>query len=149
MICGNSDKQLKLLDCLNVEGSSQDLLLHVEGPHRLWLKKMKQYYFTLRLSEGRSVLPQDGKLYTPTTEGKHDRIGDTDSMSCSIPPPDVVLGLCMCQPFRQESLQHWITKLQERYPTLAKATIIYDLSELPVEDAGQESGASRSKQIKQ
>lgn len=56
-----------------------------------------------------------------------------------------MLGLCMCQPFQQESLQRWITKLQERYPTLSKATIIYDLSELAVEDASQESSAFNSK----
>lgn len=83
MIGGNSDKQLKLLDCLNVEGLSHDLLLHVEGPHRLWLKKTQQYYFTLRLSEGRGVLPQSGKLHTPANEGKHDRkTGDTVLIAC-------------------------------------------------------------------
>lgn len=76
-----------------------------------------------------------------------DWTGDIDSMSPSL-PSDVVLGLCMCKPFRQESLQLWINKLQERYPTLSKATIIYNLSEL-AEDASQESSTVRSKQIKQ
>lgn len=56
IIGGNSGKQLKLLEQLENEGLSRDTFLHVEGPHRLWLKKTKQYYFTLRLSEAREGL---------------------------------------------------------------------------------------------
>lgn len=56
IIGGNSSKQLKLLERLESEGLSQDTFLHVEGPHRLWLKKAKQHYFTLRLSEAKEEL---------------------------------------------------------------------------------------------
>lgn len=56
IVGGNSSKQLQLLERLESEGLSQDTFLHVEGPHRLWLKKTKQYYFTLRLSEGKEEL---------------------------------------------------------------------------------------------
>ena len=38
-----------------------------------------------------------------------------------------VLGVCMCHPGSQESLQDWLTALQETYPTLAKATVIYNI----------------------
>jgi hypothetical protein len=41
---------------LESEGHSKDIFLHVEGPRRLWLKKAKQYYFTLRLSEAKEEL---------------------------------------------------------------------------------------------
>lgn len=51
---------------------------------------------------------------------------------------DVVLGLCMCEPSSQESLQHWIKELQDQYSCLSKAAIIYDLSDPETVDA-QES----------
>ena len=53
VIGGNSLKQLQLLERLEGEGLSEGTFLHVEGPHRLWLKKMRQYYFTIRLSEAK------------------------------------------------------------------------------------------------
>lgn len=39
----------------------------------------------------------------------------------------------MCHPGSQESLQDWLGALQETYPTLAKATIVYNIrkTELP------------------
>lgn len=51
----------------------------------------------------------------------------------------MVLGLCMCWPFHRESLQRWIRVLQEKYPKLSTATIIYDTTELEVAQNGQES----------
>lgn len=42
--------------------------------------------------------------------------------------PGAVLGVCMCHPGSQESLQDWLSALQETYPTLAKATIVYNIS---------------------
>ena len=42
--------------------------------------------------------------------------------------PDVVLGVCMCNPPSQENLQCWIKELQERYSCLSNLNIIYDLS---------------------
>ena len=38
-----------------------------------------------------------------------------------------VLGVCMCHPGSQESLQDWLGALQDTYPTLAKATVVYDI----------------------
>lgn len=48
---------------------------------------------------------------------------------------DVVLGLCMCEPSSQESLQRWIRELQDKYSCLSKAAIIYDLSNSETVDA--------------
>ena len=33
----------------------------------------------------------------------------------------------MCQPACQESLQDWFAALQETYPSLAKATVVYNI----------------------
>lgn len=47
IISGSTEPQLKLLHSLG-EGCSTPLL-HVEGPHRLWLRKLQQFYYSLRL----------------------------------------------------------------------------------------------------
>lgn len=60
IICGNSVKQLQHLEDLGHEDLSSTTLLHVEGPHRLWIKKKPQHYFTLRISEGKEVLSKAG-----------------------------------------------------------------------------------------
>lgn len=50
IIAGNSELQVKLLDQLERVGLSPSALLHVEGPHRIWLKRVPQFYFSLRVS---------------------------------------------------------------------------------------------------
>ena len=41
--------------------------------------------------------------------------------------PGAVLGVCMCHPANQESLQDWLEALQQTYPSLAKATVVYNI----------------------
>lgn len=141
IISGNSSKQLKLLERLECEGLSDDVFLHVEGPHRLWLKKARQYYFTLRLSEGSEELSHSigqtidegwcdilfAPSVTPPPPPSSLHLSSLPP-SLSFLPPDVVLGICMCHPASQEGLQCWIRKVQERYSCLSKASIIYDIS---------------------
>ncbi len=43
------------------EGISANSFLHVEGPQRIWLKKVKQYYYTLRVMDEQSV-DKEGRL---------------------------------------------------------------------------------------
>ena len=52
-----SEKQQKFLDSLI---STSDLLLHVEGPHRLWLQKIPIFYYSLRVSD-QSNSQEEGK----------------------------------------------------------------------------------------
>ena len=47
ILASSTQRQLRRLQNLpNLKGR----LLHVEGPHRFWLKKIPQYYYTLELS---------------------------------------------------------------------------------------------------
>ena len=48
LLSASTLSQLKLLQSITKPG---DLLFHVEGPHRLWLRKIKQHYFSLKLSK--------------------------------------------------------------------------------------------------
>ena len=45
------------------EGISANAFLHVEGPQRIWLKKVKQHYYTLRVMDEQSV-DKDGRKKT-------------------------------------------------------------------------------------
>ena len=46
-----------------------------------------------------------------------------------------VLGVCMCDRHEERSsLQRWIGALQEKYPALSNATIIYDITETVTDD---------------
>ena len=56
MIGGNSDKQLERLKFFGGQSLPHETFLHVEGPHRLWMKKYKQFYFTLRIAGAREML---------------------------------------------------------------------------------------------
>ena len=47
IISGTTEHQLKIL--LSVGEGHSTPLLHVEGPHRLWLRKLQQFYYSLRL----------------------------------------------------------------------------------------------------
>ena len=46
---------------------------------------------------------------------------------CALITPGAVLGVCMCHPANQETLQDWLSALQETYPPLAKATVVYNI----------------------
>ena len=48
ILSGHSETQLQLLHGLRCEESR--LLLHVEGPHRIWINKSPVHYFSLRLA---------------------------------------------------------------------------------------------------
>ncbi len=40
--------------------------------------------------------------------------------------------MCVCGAYQREGVQKWIGVLQEQYPSLAKANIIYDITELEI-----------------
>ena len=40
-----------------------------------------------------------------------------------------LLAVCMCHPGTQECLQRWMSALEDTYPSLGKATVIYDIRE--------------------
>lgn len=61
LLSASTESQVKLLRSIN---KPEDLLFHVEGPHRLWLRKIKQHYFSLKLSrrDTTSLLKDEGVL---------------------------------------------------------------------------------------
>lgn len=74
VLSGHSVQQCKRLVTLKDNDLSRGMFLYVEGPHRIWLKKLAQFYFTLRISgaeellteldtEGRNILP--AHLFSP------------------------------------------------------------------------------------
>ena len=115
LISGTTRQQKDLLHSLK---DAQDILLYVEGPHRLWLHSVQQFYYTLRLSK-------------EMVEGKHALVytSFTFKRSCLflVVHLDPVLGVCMCQPANQKILTEWMKALQETYPSLNKATIVYNI----------------------
>ena len=54
----NRQQREKLRSLKHSNGGN--LLLHVEGPHRLWLQKVPIFYYSLRMSD-RLDLKDDGK----------------------------------------------------------------------------------------
>ena len=56
-----------------------------------------------------------------------------------------VLGVCMCGSHQRGDVQRWIGTLQEKYSSLAKANIIYDITEL---DKTESSGSKSTEQPK-
>lgn len=54
----------------------------------------------------------------------------------------------MCGSHQREDVQRWIGVLQEKYPTLAKANIIYDITDI-TELNIEESDSSSSERIEQ
>lgn len=100
IVSGSTRAQVELLRSLSdMEGE----LLHVEGPHRLWLKDMQLLYYSLRLSS-------NSQHNTEEREG-------------------AVLGVCMCAPGTAASVKEWLGALQDTYPALADATVVYNVQE--------------------
>lgn len=59
-----------------------------------------------------------------------------------------VLGVCMCSAGQEKaSLQAWIGELQEKYPSLSKATIIYDITESEIRDSVKDSNRLKQAQL--
>ena len=54
----HSALQWKRLATLGDKDLSRGVFLHVEGPHRLWLKKVPQFYFSLRLFGGDKLVTE-------------------------------------------------------------------------------------------
>ena len=50
-----------------------------------------------------------------------------------------VLGVCMCDPATQESLQDWLGALQETYPSLSKATVVYNIRKMESSDSSNDA----------
>ena len=63
--------------------------------------------------------------YAPHTHHTHTQTHSHTSHTNS----GAVLGVCMCHPTSQDSLKLWLGSLQETYPTLANATVIYNTRE--------------------
>ena len=45
-----------------------------------------------------------------------------------------ILGVCVCHPGSKEGLKVWLGALQEAYPSLGKATVVYNIREGPPGD---------------
>ena len=61
LLSASTELQVKRLQSI---GDPNELLFHIEGPHRLWLRKVKQHYFSLKLSRRgpNSELMDEGKV---------------------------------------------------------------------------------------
>ncbi|XP_011404145.1 PREDICTED: evolutionarily conserved signaling intermediate in Toll pathway, mitochondrial-like [Amphimedon queenslandica] len=101
VIAASSKKQVTFLKSSSF---SEETVLHVDGPHLMWLQKMPLFYYSLRL------------LPTSTNDSEN--------------PDGIILGVCLCQPPTQESLTLWIQTLQEEYPLTKAATVVYDVTVL-------------------
>ena len=60
IIGASSQKQIQILKSLRVISNA---LLHIEGPHRLWLQKLPVFYYSLRLafSDAQEILEVDSE----------------------------------------------------------------------------------------
>ncbi len=56
ILSGHSEKQWNRLEALKGRDLSRGVFLYVEGPRRIWLKKLPQHYFTLRAMAGDELL---------------------------------------------------------------------------------------------
>ncbi len=61
IIGASNGSQRDKLNSLTEKDDSSNLLLHVEGPHRLWLQKVPVFYYSLRASS-RLEQKSDGKI---------------------------------------------------------------------------------------
>ena len=57
VVSAHTGAQLSLLQSL---ADLQGQLLHVEGPHRIWMNKTQQFYYSLRQSASREIPEDEG-----------------------------------------------------------------------------------------
>ncbi|XP_031557696.1 evolutionarily conserved signaling intermediate in Toll pathway, mitochondrial-like [Actinia tenebrosa] len=79
--------------------------VYVEGPHFVWIRRLKRHFYTLR-SHG-----CEGKEEEDLEDGE-----------------GAVLAVCMTNTScSQETLQQWISRLQDQTPNLANIKVIFNL----------------------
>eukprot|EP00731_Ephydatia_muelleri_P028927 Em0020g571a len=100
VLSASSAAQRKLLESLD---TLENALLCVEGPHRIWMKKTEQFYYSVTL------LPRQADDLRQSGEG-------------------AVLGVCMCSPRSHDNLKLWLRSMLEQHSSLRDVTVAYNVT---------------------